>query len=148
MQRISNAKAATLKPILQEKVSPNAKQIVTDGHPTYVNIIPSIVPVSQHKIADHKAELEEFGELSAKTVEGAFSLFKRGVIGSYHHLSEDHLDSYLQEFCWRYNRRGMQPFMFQTLASRTDAEETPDLQETDAGDVLRKHESQVQNILT
>jgi len=37
------------------------------------------------------------------------------VIGSYHHLSEDHLDSYLQEFCWRYNRRGMQPFMFQTL---------------------------------
>jgi len=115
MQRISNAKAATLKPILQEKVSPKAKQIVTDGHPTYVNIVPSIVPVSQHKIADHKAELEEFGELSAKTVEGAFSLFKRGVIGSYHHLSEDHLDSYLQEFCWRYNRRGMQPFMFQTL---------------------------------
>jgi len=115
MQRISNSKAATLKPILKEKVSPKAKQIVTDGHPTYVNIIPSIVPVSQHKVADHKAELEEFGELSAKTVEGAFSLFKRGVIGSYHHLSEDHLDSYLQEFCWRYNRRGMQPFMFQTL---------------------------------
>jgi transposase-like protein len=115
MQRISNAKAATLKPILKEKVSPNAKQIVTDGAPVYVNIIPSIVPVSQHKVADHKAELEEFGELSAKTVEGAFSLFKRGVIGSYHHLSEDHLDSYLQEFCWRYNRRGMQPFMFQTL---------------------------------
>jgi hypothetical protein len=50
-----------------------------------------------------------------KTVEGAFSLFKRGVIGSYHKLSKDHLDSYLQEFCWRYNRRGMQPFMFNTL---------------------------------
>jgi transposase-like protein len=115
MQRISNAKAATLKPILQEKVSPNTKQIVTDGHPTYVNIIPSIVPVSQHKVADHKKELEEFGELSAKTVEGAFSLFKRGVVGSYHHLSEDHLDSYLQEFCWRYNRRKLQPFMFNTL---------------------------------
>jgi transposase-like protein len=117
MQRISNAKAATLKPILKEKVSPKAKQIVTDGHPTYVNILPSIVPVSQHKVADHKKELEEFGELSAKTIEGAFSLFKRGVIGSYHHLSEDHLDSYLQEFSWRYNRRGMQPFMFQTLLS-------------------------------
>jgi hypothetical protein len=42
---------------------------------------------------------------------------KRGVIGSYHHLSEDHLDSYLQEFSWRYNRRGMQPFMFNTLLS-------------------------------
>jgi hypothetical protein len=46
---------------------------------------------------------------------GGRSLFKRGVIGSYHHLSKDHLDSYLQEFCWRYNRRKMQPCMFQTL---------------------------------
>jgi len=115
MRRISNAKAATIKPLLQETVSPNAKQIVTDGAPVYSNVIPSLVPVSQHKVADHKKELEEFGELSAKTVEGAFSLFKRGVIGSYHHLSEDHVDSYLQEFCWRFNRRKLQPFMFNTL---------------------------------
>jgi transposase-like protein len=42
-------------------------------------------------------------------------LFKRGVIGSYHHLSKDHLDSYLQEFCWRFNRRHMQPMIFPTL---------------------------------
>lgn len=96
---------------------------MTDGHPIYVNILPSIVPVSQHKVADHKKELEEFGELSAKTVEGAFSLFKRGVVGSYHHLSEDHLDSYLQEFCWRYNRRRLQPFMFQALLSELTKKE-------------------------
>jgi transposase-like protein len=115
MQRVSNAKAETLKPVLKEKISPDTEQVITDGHPTYLNVIPSIVPVSQHKVADHKKELEEFGELSAKTVEGAFSLFKRGVIGSYHHLSQDHLDSYLQEFCWRYNRRKLQPFMFNTL---------------------------------
>lgn len=113
LQRISNAKAATLKPILQEKVSPNAKQIITDSAVAYTFALPA----EKHKEVSHKAELEEFGELSAKTIEGAFSLFKRGVIGSYHHLSEDHLDSYLQEFSWRYNRRGMQPFMFQTLLS-------------------------------
>ena len=57
----------------------------------------------------------QFGELSTKTIEGVFSLFKRGVIGSYHKLSPDHLDSYLQEFSWRFNRRHLQPFMFQTL---------------------------------
>lgn len=56
-----------------------------------------------------------FGELSTRTIEGAFSLFKRGVIGSYHHLSKDHLDSYLQEFCWRFNRRKQQAGMFGTL---------------------------------
>lgn len=116
LQRISNAKAATLKPALKAKISPKAAQVVTDGLTTYLNVVPSIVPVAQHKVADHKAELAEFGELSAKTVEGAFSLFKRGVIGSYHHLSEDHLDSYLGEFCWRFNRRHMQPHIFQEIA--------------------------------
>ena len=115
-QRVSNIKAETLKPILKDRISPETEQIVTDGNPTYWNIIPAIVPVSQHKIADHSKELDEFGELSAKTIEGAFSLFKRGVIGSYHHLSEDHLDSYLSEFCWRYNRRKMQSFIFQDIA--------------------------------
>jgi transposase-like protein len=115
LQRISNAKAATIKPVLKEHVSPNAKQIVTDGAPVYASIVPSIVPVAQHKVADHRKELNEFGELSAKSVEGAFSLFKRGVIGSYHHLSEDHLDSYLNEFCFRFNRRRQQPYMFQSI---------------------------------
>ena len=115
LQRVSNAKAETLKPVLKERVSPNAKQIITDGHPVYINLIPSIVPVSQHKVASHDAELNEFGELSAKSIEGAFSLFKRGVVGSYHHLSEDHLDSYLNEFCWRFNRRRQQKFMFQSM---------------------------------
>jgi transposase-like protein len=117
LRRIDNAKAATLKPILKEKIDAATEQVITDGHPTYVNVIPSIVPVKQHVVADHSKELEEFGELSAKTVEGAFSLFKRGVIGSYHKLSKDHLDSYLNEFCWRYNRRKLQPFMFSTLLS-------------------------------
>jgi transposase-like protein len=115
LQRIENAKAATLKPILKDRIHADTKQVVTDGHPTYLNVMPSVVSISQHKIADHKAELAEFGELSSKTVEGAFSLFKRGVIGSYHQLSKDHLDSYLQEFCWRYNRRKLQPWMFGTL---------------------------------
>jgi transposase-like protein len=117
LQRISNAKAESIKPVLKQRISPRAKQVITDGAPVYESVMPSIVPVSRHTVADHRAELAEFGELSAKTVEGAFSLFKRGVIGSYHHLSQDHLDSYLQEFCWRYNRRKLQPFMFNTLLS-------------------------------
>jgi hypothetical protein len=37
------------------------------------------------------------------------------TIGRYHKLSADHVDSYLGEFCWRYNRRHLQPWMFQTL---------------------------------
>ncbi len=115
LQKIENAKAETLKPVLKEKISPETAQIVTDGSPTYWNIIPSIVPASQHQITNHRDSIKESGTVSNKTVEGAFSLFKRGVVGSYHKLSKDHLDSYLQEFCWRYNRRKLQPWMFQTL---------------------------------
>jgi hypothetical protein len=49
---------------------------------------------------------------STFTVESAFSLFKRGIVGSYHHLSPWHLNRYMREFCFRYNRRGLQPWIF------------------------------------
>ena len=111
MQKIDNARAASIRPILDAKLSPNASQVITDAASVYT----ALLPAEKHKETSHKDELREDGELSAKTIEGAFSLFKRGLIGSYHKLSKDHLDSYLQEFSWRYNRRTMQPWMFETL---------------------------------
>jgi transposase-like protein len=108
LQRIDNAQAASIKPILDAKLNPDTTKVITDSHPAYY----SLLRRDQHEEISHKKELETMGELSTKTIEGAFSLFKRGVIGSYHHLSKDHLDSYLTEFCWRFNRRGMQPMMF------------------------------------
>jgi hypothetical protein len=92
-------------------VSQVLDKIVTDGDAQYS----FIVPKEKHVAKSHAKELWETGTISNKTIEGAFSLFKRGVVGAYHHLSEDHLNSYLGEFCWRYNRRKMQPWMFQTL---------------------------------
>lgn len=41
------------------------------------------------------------------TVENFFSIFKRGVIGTYHHLSEAHLNRYCVEFDFRYNTRDL-----------------------------------------
>ncbi|HZW94294.1 MAG TPA: IS1595 family transposase [Candidatus Eremiobacteraceae bacterium] len=111
LQRISNAKAESIRPVLDKTLSPNASQIITDAAPVYS----AILPKEKHKEVNHREELRTLGELSTKTIDGAFSLFKRGVIGSFHHLSEDHLDSYLQEFCWRYNRRHLQQHMFETL---------------------------------
>jgi transposase-like protein len=111
MQTIENCKAAAIRPVLEANLSPNVKTVLTDSASAYSRIVPK----NKHVESNHRLELEMFGETSMKTIEGAFSLFKRGVVGSYHHLSKDHLDSYLQEFCWRYNRRKMQPHMFQTL---------------------------------
>ena len=111
LQRVENLKAGTLGDIYKKNVSENADRVVTDGAATYS----FFVPKDKHVPTNHKQELWDTGTVSMKTIEGAFSLFKRGVIGSYHHLSTDHLDPYLGEFCWRYNRRGIQPWMFGTL---------------------------------
>ncbi len=111
LQRISNAKAGQIKPILEAKLSPNMSTAVTDSASVYTRLLPP----EKHTETCHKEELRSKGELTMKTIEGAFSLFKRGVVGSYHKLSEDHVDAYLGEFCWRYNRRKLQPWMFDTL---------------------------------
>lgn len=110
MQTVKDTKRPSLQPIIEAKVSPNTEKVVTDGAVVYTHIIPA----DKHEAGNHKEEIRDRKKkLSNQTVEGAFSLFKRGLVGSYHKLSEDHLDRYLGEFCWRFNRRGVQPWMFQ-----------------------------------
>ena len=112
LQRVDNFKLDTMRSTINANLSPESGNVVTDGKPTYSFIIQK----SKHVETIHEQELELTGKIhGTRTIEGAFSLFKRGVVGSYHKLSKDHLDSYLQEFCWRYNRRHLQGDMFQTL---------------------------------
>lgn len=63
----------------------------------------------KHDQVNHKTE--EYGRyeggvcISTNTVEGFFSLLKRGITGTYHHVSSQHLHRYLSEFDFRYNTR-------------------------------------------
>ena len=52
------------------------------------------------------------GNVYTNGVENAWSLFKRSIVGSYHQISEKHVDSYLQEFEWRFNGR-KNPYLFE-----------------------------------
>jgi hypothetical protein len=45
------------------------------------------------------------GDIHTNTIEGYFSIFKRGITGVYHHVSQEHLKRYLAEFDFRYNER-------------------------------------------
>jgi transposase-like protein len=108
LQTIPDGKKDTLKPILDAKLSPEAREVVTDGAAAYLVLIPP----EKHKAGNHKEETRRGGKVSNPAIEGAFSLFKRGYIGSYHKLGQEHLDKYLGEFCWRFNRRQMQPWLF------------------------------------
>jgi transposase-like protein len=130
MQTIPNRSKAIIRPIYEAKVSPDVKRVVTDGNAIYA----FVVPPEKHQPGNHKEELRSKNWTSTQTVENAFSLFKRGIIGNYHQLSREHLDRYLGEFCWRYNRRRMQPWMFEmTLVNLLNRKPLPYKLLTDDG---------------
>ncbi|HLI10233.1 MAG TPA: IS1595 family transposase [Alphaproteobacteria bacterium] len=60
---------------------------------------------ASHETVNHSAEEYVRGDAHTNTVEGFFSIFKRGVVGVYHHISEQHLSRYLSEFDFRYSNR-------------------------------------------
>lgn len=62
-----------------------------------------------HSVVNHSAKqyITTGGFKHSNTAENFFSIFKRGVIGTYHHMSEAHLARYTGEFDFRYNTRTM-----------------------------------------
>jgi transposase-like protein len=108
LQKVPDFKTTSLGQVIVSKVDKRTSKIVTDGAAQYLFIIPP----DKHIAGNHNEELRLGGKVSNRTIEGAFSLFKRGIVGSYHQIDEIHMDAYLQEFCWRYNRRKKQAEMF------------------------------------
>ncbi len=58
-----------------------------------------------HQTVKHSADEYVRGDVHTNTVEGFFSILKRGVYGTYQHVSEAHLHRYLAEFDFRYSNR-------------------------------------------
>ena len=101
---VANINAATLRPILVQKVD-RASTLMTDKYPGYVKLGREFT--GGHFSVDHEKAQYAIGQFHSNTVENFFSIFKRGVIGTYHHLSEAHLARYLAEFDLRANTRDM-----------------------------------------
>ncbi len=60
---------------------------------------------ARHEMVDHGKDEYVRGDAHSNTAEGFFSILKRGMIGTYHHISEAHLNRYLAEFDFRHNNR-------------------------------------------
>ena len=60
-----------------------------------------------HESVNHSRHEYARGPIHTNTIEGFFGLLKRGVNGTFHHISPKHLHRYLSEFEFRYNTRGM-----------------------------------------
>jgi transposase-like protein len=114
-----NAKIETLAGIIEEHVSADVAQIMTDELPAY----PAALRLAghdegKHFTVNHGKQIFVEGNVTTNGIESAFSLFKRGIIGSYHHVSAKHLHRYLSEFDHRFNRRKT-PTKFIDLVTRT-----------------------------
>jgi len=68
----------------------------------------SLGQIYKHEVVNHRAEEWVRQNVHINSVENAWSLFKRSVVGSYHKVSIKHLDAYLDEFEWRFNGRNNQ----------------------------------------
>jgi transposase-like protein len=122
LKTVKSRRSKDIKPVIDAKLRPSTSEVVTDSLRTYQEVIPK----DKHTRANHKEELKDKNWTSTQTVENAFSLFKRGIVGNYHQLSREHLDRYLGEFCWRYNRRKMQPWLFEmTLTNMLNKKPLP-----------------------
>jgi transposase-like protein len=77
-------------------------RLVTDGSTTYKTVMPL---KEQHESVDHSKFEWARGDVHTNTLEGFFSIFKRGLVGVYQHMDKKHLDRYLAEFDFRMNTR-------------------------------------------
>lgn len=99
--------AKNLKEIILQNVD-KSSTIMTDEFKSYKGLGKEY---KKHLIVNHGEKEYVNGIASTNTVEGFFSLLKRGIIGSYHHVSEQHLKRYLAEFDYRYNNRDNNDFI-------------------------------------
>jgi transposase-like protein len=103
---IENNSAEKISEQMRDHISPNVKQVMTDEYTAYpAAMIGAGIHGSKHETIKHKAKIYVQGEVHTNTVESAFSLFKRGLTGSFHKVSLKHLQRYLNEFSFRFNNR-------------------------------------------
>ena len=110
-----DAKSATLAQYVQDNISADVDVIVTDTLNAYKSAVGNV----PHKTVNHTSEeyvrYEDGFCVTTNTVESAFSLLKRGIVGSWHKVSAKHLPAYLAEMEFRFNRRKSHTLFLDTL---------------------------------
>jgi transposase-like protein len=97
---ISDTKAETLTPEIIKNVKETAS-VITDEWTGYK----ALKHIYEHTFVKHNEGEYVNGRIYTNTVEGFWSLLKRGIIGIYHSTSKKHLQKYIDEFVFRYNSR-------------------------------------------
>lgn len=109
-----HARKANIQSFLGDVVADNASAIYSDEFRSYdwVGDADTV-----HESVNHRRGEYVRGIVHTNTMESAWSLFDRAIIGAYHQLSAKHMPAYLSEFEWRFNNRE-NPFLFRDTLAR------------------------------
>src|ERR1022692_1415684 len=137
LQHVTGATVGNFREFILEHVSKDVERVMTDRPPAYPAALESFD--ASHETVNHIRHEYVRGDVTTNTIESVFSLFKRGVIGQHHKLSAKHLQRYLTEFEYRFNRRndgdvfietvrrlcGFKPLRFAGLTSDPETASVP-----------------------
>jgi transposase len=109
-----DAKKATLHGLAKEYILP-ASTVFTDDYVSYDGLE---AHGYMHKRIRHSARVYVSGNVHTQAIEGFWSLVKRGIGGIYHNVSAKYLQTYLDEYSFRYNRRDKGNQQFRSILQR------------------------------
>jgi transposase-like protein len=109
-----DASKRSIMPIIESKVMPRS-MIYTDEWKSYNDLRGKGY---QHRRIPHAERVYVMGNVHVNTIEGFWSILKRGIAGVYHSVSAKHLQSYVNEYAFRYNHRGDTQAMYRTFGKR------------------------------
>ena len=89
-----------MRSFVRERVNTTKGQLITDEYKRYMDMS-NVLP---HEVIKHKESYAN-GEIHTNTIEGFWALLERGVFGQFHHVSRQHLQRYVDEFCYRCSLR-------------------------------------------
>ena len=110
-QVVPNSQRKTLGPRIRERVMPGSV-VYTDEATAYLSLTRDGYG---HDSVQHGQRIYVRGDVHTNTVEGFFALLKNGILGTYHSVSPQRLESYVNEYVWRYNHRDDDAAQFRTL---------------------------------
>jgi transposase-like protein len=123
---VQDVQAGTLGTLIKKNVSRDVEGVMTDEHGAYPKaFIKARIHGSKHETVNHSKGEFVRGNAYTNTIESEFGLFKRAIIGSWHHISAKHLHRYLTEHAYRRNCRKDPDKFGKTLRAMLDADTMP-----------------------
>lgn len=113
---VANVRKGTLMPLVSEHIMPPAT-VFTDEHKAYDGLEKQGYT---HERVNHSAKVYVSGNVHTNTIEGFWSLLKNGIRGAHHAVGANKLQSYVNEYTFRYNHRDDDAPMYRVLGGRVN----------------------------